>query len=459
MNDVVRGTVAPGYEPVADVFHTFFTKGWDVGSAVSVYVRGEPVVRLAGGSRVGPSGAAPLPYDADTIQLVASTSKFVESLVVALLVDRGLLRYDDRILDHWPQFAGGHEGKARVTVRQLMMHRAGLPVFERKLGDEELFDLDARARFLERQVQVSEFFAVEPPGSVWKSQHPSPPQAYHAVSRGLYSSELVRRVDPKQRRLGLYFRDEIAEPLGIDFWIGLPDEHGTRVSGTRPDPTVITRLLAGDVEGLEHSDDPRHRLYDYEITFLRQLLTQPDSIASRALNCLAPSGVAPAELANHPKLRAIELASSSGFGNADALARLAALVAGGGSLGGHRIFSSDRALREAIEAAGDYAVDGLMGTPVAFTQGGFARFESPDAHRTVSIGWGGAGGQMVRFVPELDLAIAYVTNTLGSRMAMNDPRGLELLAAACRCRFGAGSFDVQMSRARGGSEPTRPIQP
>ena len=437
MNDVVRGTVASGYEPVADVFHSFFTKGWDVGSAVSIYVRGKPVVQLTGGLRVGTGN--PKPYDADTIQLVASTTKFVESLVVALLVDRGLLRYDDRVVDHWPEFGGGAERKAEVTVRQLMMHRAGLPVFERKLGDEELFDLDARARFLERQAQVPELFTIEPKGSAWKAQHPAPPQAYHAVSRGLYSSELVRRVDPNHRRLGLYFRDEIAQPLGIDFWIGLPDEHAGRVSPTRPDPTVITRLLAGDVAGLQSSDDPRHRLYDYEIAFLRQLLTQPDSIASRALNCLAPAGVAPAELANHPKLRAVELASSSGFGSADALARVAALVAGGGSLGDQRVFSSDHALREAVEVADDYAVDGLMGTPVAFTQGGFARFESADAARTVSVGWGGAGGQMVRFVPELDLAIAYVTNTLGSRMAMNDPRGLKLLDAAVACELASGS--------------------
>jgi len=431
MDDVVRGTVAQGYEPVADAFHTFFTKAWDVGSAVSVYVRGEPVVRLAGGSRAGPGDAAP--YDADTIQLVASTTKFVESLVVALLVDRGLLRYDDRIVEHWPEFAGGHESKTQVTVRQLMMHRAGLPVFERKLGDDELFDLDARARFLERQAQVPELFTVEPPGADWRSQRPAPPQAYHAVSRGLYSSELVRRVDPKRRRLGLYFRDEIAEPLGLDFWIGLPDEQAARVSGTRPDPTVIARLLAGDVAGLQASDDPRHRLYDYEIAFLRRLLTQPDSIPSRALNCLAPSGVAPQELANHPKLRAVELASSSGFGSADALARLAALAVGGGSLGGRSIFSSDRTVQDATEVADEYAVDGLMGTPVSFTQGGLARFQSSDPDHTVSIGWGGAGGQMVRFVPELGLAIAYVTNTLGSRMAMNDPRGLMLLDAAVAC--------------------------
>ena len=74
-----------------------------------------------------------------------------------------------------------------------------------------------------------------------------------------------------------------------------------------------------------------------------------------------------------------------------------------------------------------------MGTPVAFTQGGFARFDNDDELHTASIGWGGAGGQMVRFVPDLDLSIGYVTNSLGTRMAMNDPRGLVLLRAAVQC--------------------------
>ena len=439
VDDTIRGSLAPGYERVGDVFRGFIDNRWDTGAGVSVYVRGEPVVRLTGGARISATAAGvgndiahALPYDDQTIQLVASATKFVESLCVMMLVDRGLLSYDDRIVDHWPGFAGGHAGKEQVTVRQLMMHRAGLPVFERKLGDEELFDHNARARFLERQPQVAELFEPEPGDGTWRTQHPAPPQAYHAVSRGLYSSELLRCVDPEHRRLGVFFRDEIAEPLGIDFWIGLPDENAARISATRPDPTVIMRLMSGDVGSLIGSGDPRYALHNYEVAFLTQLLTAPDSIPSRALNCLAPSGVAPQELANHPKLRGCELASSSGFGSADALARLAVLVASGGSLGSVRIFSSDRTLRDAIEPAGGYAADGMMLTPVAFTQGGFGRFVH-ETTRTTSIGWGGAGGQMVRFVPDLDLAIGYVTNTLGSRMAMNDPRGLMLLAAATQC--------------------------
>ena len=429
MDDTIRGSVASGYEPVRDVFRSFFARQWDTGSAVSVFRGGKPVVRLTGGRRVTADGDQP--YDDRTMQLVASTTKFVESLSIALLVDRGLLSYDDHIVDHWPTFAERGTSKAFVTIRQLMMHRAGLPVFERKLGDDELFDLDARARFLERQTQIASLFSVEP--ADWRSASPPPPQAYHAVSRGLYSSEIVRRVDPKKRRLGEFFRDEIAMPLGIDFWIGLPDGEADRVSSVRPDTTVIMRFMAGGLDTLRSSGDPRYALHDHEVAFLQQLLTTPESIASRALNCLAPSGVAPQELANHPKLRGCELASSSGFGSADALARLAALVVSGGTLGGVRIFSSDAALRQAAQVSASYAVDGLMGVPVAFTQGGFARFVADDAEQTVSVGWGGAGGQLVRFVPELGLSIAYVTNTLGSRMAMYDPRGLELLAAAVAC--------------------------
>ena len=432
MTDSIRGSVLPGYEPVRDVFQSFFDMGWDAGSGVSIYRKGAPVVQLTGGRRITADGSV-MAYDASTIQLVASTTKFVESVCIALLVDRGLIRYDDRIVEHWPAFAGDHAGKERVTIRQLMMHRAGLPMFERKLADAEIFDLDARARFLEVQPQVPDLFAAEPADGSWKSRRPAPPQAYHAVSRGLYSSELLRRVDPLHRRLGQFFRDEIADPLGIDFWISLPDDAISRVSGTQPDPTAVTRLLSGDLESFKTTTDPRYALRDYEIAFLQQLFTAPTSIAARAMNCLAPSGVSPMQLANHPKLRAAELASSSGFGNAESLARVAALVGGGGTLGGSRIFSSDRAIREACEGADSYAIDGLMGTPVAFTQGGFARFENDDARHTVSFGWGGAGGQMVRFVPELDLTIGYVTNSLGTRMAMNDPRGLGLLRAAVEC--------------------------
>lgn len=423
--------VAPGFEPVREIFASFHTRGWDVGSAFSAYVDGEPVVRLWGGLR-DRDAPEPLPYDGDTLQLVASITKFAESLCIALLVDRGLLRWDDRIADRWPGFADGDPGKARVTVRQLLMHRAGLPVFDRKLGDAEMFDLNVRARFLEGQSQVSELFQPEPEGGDWRSQDPAPPQAYHAISRGLYSGELLRRVDPEGRLLGRFFREEFALPLGLEFWIGLPEEELLRVSRFTSDPTVVSKLLGFQPMDLD-PEDPRYQLYDYEMEFFRRLVTRPDSLQHRGLNALAPEGVSPQDLGSHPKVWTCELPSSNGVGTAEAMARLAALAAGGGELEGVKIFSRSETLREAAETAALYATDGFMLTPVAFTQGGFARLPAQDEARTETIGWGGAGGQMVRYVPELGLGCAYVTNTTGVRMAMNDPRPNALLAATIEC--------------------------
>lgn len=336
-----------------------------------------------------------------------SVTKPLAAMCVLMLVDRGKVDLDDEV-----------ELPAGATVRHVLSHQAGLVALREPQPLETALDWD-RA--------IAALRAEQP---WWE---PGTRAGEHALWYGHLVGDIVRRVDG--RTLGTFFREEIAEPLAIDFWIGLPDEYAHRLSATRPDPTVIMRLMAGDIGSLLGSGDPRYALHNYEVAFLTQLLTAPDSIPSRALDCLAPSGVAPQELANHPKLRGCELASSSGFGSADALARLAVLVAAGGSLGDVHLFSSEDTLRDAIEPASEYSTDGMMLTPVAFTQGGFGRF-TDDATRTTSIGWGGAGGQMVRFVPALDLALGYVTNTLGSRMAMNDPRGLALLAAATECANG-----------------------
>ena len=423
--------VAPGFEPVREIFASFHARGWDVGSAFSAYVDGEPVVRLWGGLR---DRDAPerIPYDGDTLQLVASITKFAESLCIALLVDRGLLRWDDRIADRWPGFADGDPGKARVTVRQLLMHRAGLPVFDRKLGEAELFDPDVRVRLLESQRQVPELFRPEPEGGDWRSQDPAPPQAYHPISRGLYSGELLRRVDREHRTLGRFFREEFAVPLGLDLWIGLPEEEESRVSRMHSDPSVLAKILGAKPMDLD-PEDPRYQLFDYEIEFFRRFATQPDSVQHRGLNGLAPEVVSPQDPAAQRRLRTCELPSSNGVGSAEAMARLAAMAAGGGALGDVRIFTRPETLREAAETAGLYATDGFMLTPVVFTQGGFARLPAQDEARTETIGWGGAGGQMVRYVPELGLGCAYVTNTTGVRMAMNDPRPNALLAATIEC--------------------------
>lgn len=424
--------IAPGFEAVQTVFEEHFTRGWDVGSAFAVFIDGQMVVNLAGGVR-SKTAEAPVAYDTDTIQLLVSCSKFVESLCIAVLVDRGWLTYDDRIVDHWPEFAPEGSTKAKITVRQLMMHRAGLPVFDRNLTDDELFDHDQRELFLEQQPQVAELFEPEPADGNWRQQSPAPPHAYHAVSRGLYSGALLRRVDPQHRTMGQFLHEELALPLGLDLWLGLPEAEEHRVS-----PTTADRVGVMHVTGLQPSpeiapDDPRYQVFEYEVDFFKQFLTQPESLVFRCLNTVSLKDVFPQELGTHRSMRACEMASSTCVGNALALAKLAALVVGGGEIEGKHIFAHPETLDLVAELAESYAKDSILGTPVEYTQGGLARFYAQDREQTLNYGWGGAGGLIVRYVPSLKLGCAYVTNTGGVRMNFNDPRGHRLLAAAIEC--------------------------
>ena len=410
------GSVAVGYERVRAVFEGHLEREWTVGAGFAAYVRGQRVVDLYGGLR---APGSPLAYDAETLQLTASNTKFVESLCIALLVDRGLLAWDDPIATYWPSFDS--HGKGRITVRQLMMHRAGLAAFQGKLTDREMTDSEARAAFLEGQ--SPEHLETEP--SDWRDLAP---QAYHAVSRGIYSGELLRRVDPQQRTMGRFFHEEFAIPLDLQFFIGLPESEEDRLSPLLPSPHQVAAVLRGAAD----RSDPRFALFDEEIVFLRQMLT-PGSLQNRAVYVLDLVDLPRREIFNHRKIRQYELPSSNGIGTAEALARLAAFVARGGA----PIFGSSETLREAAACAEHYPVDEFMLTPVEFTQGGWARMASQDRRGTVTYGWCGAGGQMVRFLDELELGCAYLTNTSGVRLAMNDPRANELLAATLDCAWDA----------------------
>ena len=138
--------------------------------------------------------------------VVHSTTKGLAAMVMALAHSRGLLDYDERVCTYWPEFA--QAGKERITVRQLLAHQAGLFAFDETVDREVVADLDRLAEIMARQRPA------------WE---PGERQAYHAISLGFYESELVRRIDPQHRSLGRFFAEEIAEPLGLDFYIGLPE--------------------------------------------------------------------------------------------------------------------------------------------------------------------------------------------------------------------------------------------
>jgi CubicO group peptidase (beta-lactamase class C family) len=201
---LVSGVVKPGFEPVREAFSENFERRNELGAACSVYYRGEKVVDLWGGIRNKATGD---PWEEDTMVIIASATKGLAAMTMALARSRGLLDYDERVSKYWPDFA--QHGKDKITIRQLLSHQAGLYALDERVDIGLEADLDRLAVILARQRPA------------WE---PGTHQAYHAITLGFYESELLRRVDPKHRSLGRFFHEEIAVPLGLDFYIGLPED-------------------------------------------------------------------------------------------------------------------------------------------------------------------------------------------------------------------------------------------
>ena len=200
----VSGFVKPGFEAVQEAVAENLTRRNELGAACCIYYQGEKVVDLWGGIRNKASGE---PWEEDTMVCVFSTAKGMAGLAMALAHSRGLLDFEERVCTYWPEFA--QQGKETITVRQLLSHQAGLFAFDAPVDKGVAADLDRLAVILAQQKPA------------WE---PGTRQAYHAQSLGFYESELLRRADPQHRSLGWFFQEEIASPLGLDFYLRLPEE-------------------------------------------------------------------------------------------------------------------------------------------------------------------------------------------------------------------------------------------
>ncbi|NIK58889.1 serine hydrolase domain-containing protein [Kribbella shirazensis] len=189
-----------GFGHVAEAFERNFAERGEVGAAFAAYHRGELVVDLWGGTADPETGRA---WDRDTVHLMFSGTKGLTSACVLLLVQRGQLALDDPLSRYWPEF--GAQGKKNVTVAEVLSHQARLPWVE--AGYADLFDHDAMAAHLAAQAPASD---------------PRAAFMYHPVTWGWLLDELVRRIDG--RTVGQFFADEFAVPLGLEVWIGLPEE-------------------------------------------------------------------------------------------------------------------------------------------------------------------------------------------------------------------------------------------
>jgi CubicO group peptidase (beta-lactamase class C family) len=389
----LRGSVAPGFEPVREAFARNFSERGEVGAACAVYRRGEPVVDLWGGLRDRASDA---PWEEDTLVLVFSTTKGLSAMAMAVAHARALFDLDERVATYWPEFAAA--GKERVTIRQLVTHEAGLCAVDEPLTPAVLADLDALAALLARQAPA------------WE---PGTRHGYHAITLGFYEGELLRRVDPAHRSLGRFFRDEVARPLGLDFAIGLPPD-------APPERLATVEMF-----------QPWWLLSDLDRDSWRFLLTllRRSSLAARAFG--NPRVRSPVDFAA-PEYRGVELPAVNGYGVVRDIARAyGALAVGGRDLGlAARTLEELRTpapppsggLRDAVLLVDTcYAFGYLKPSP------GFA-FGSSDA----AFGTMGAGGSFGFADPDAGLGFAYAMNRMGFHV-WSDPREEALRDAVYRC--------------------------
>ncbi|MER7518972.1 serine hydrolase domain-containing protein [Streptomyces sp. NPDC126499] len=385
----VQGTVAAGFEPVRDAFLRNFEQRGERGAAVAVYRDGTKVVDLWAGTRDadGGEGAGEAPWAVDTAQVVRSATKGVAAAVPLLLHQRGQLDLDAPVATYWPEFKAA--GKDRVTVRQLLAHRAGVPVLDRPLTLAEAVDLPT----------AMDAIAAQSPA--WE---PGTAHGYHPHTFSWLLAGLVHRVTG--RTIGRWVAEEIARPLGLDLWIGLPAEEAHRVG----------RL--GPVEEREPADSPALKLRPKPaVTAAYQ---DPESLTRRAFGVIDPR---PDE--NDPVYRAAELPGSAGVATARALARFYASTLGPVD-GGPRLFApATLALARTEESAGP---DRVLVVGTRFGLGHMLHGPASPLLGPGSFGHPGRGGSLGLADPDTGIAFGYVTNGMRKTVTA-DPRAQSLLRA------------------------------
>jgi CubicO group peptidase (beta-lactamase class C family) len=370
----ISGICTTGFAPVRDAFEANFAEGLELGASAAVTVDGEFVVDLWGGD----ADAHGNPWQRDTIVNVYSTTKTMAATCMLMLADRGELDFDAPVARYWPEFA--QNGKDGVLVRHVMAHTAGLPGFDPPIGVEQLYDLEAAAANLAAQAPW------------WE---PGTGSGYHALTQGNLESEILYRVTG--RRMAEWFRTEVAEPLGADFWMSLPASEDHRVSDLVRPETPQTLLIAGE----------EVKISELAVRALLSVHRTGDEIATR-------------------EWRAAEIPASGGFGNARSVARIHAALACGGTVDGVRLLSEAGA-RRALEEQTD-GIDRVLGVRLRHGLG----FGLQIGELSLAPGqmfWGGMGGSLAVIDLDARVSVAYVMNRMAPD-ALGDLRGFRVIQAA-----------------------------
>ena len=366
-------------ERVAPLFHENFSRFGELGAAVSIWQGGELLFHLRSGFR---DRKREEPWTDDTIVLVWSATKGIGSACLLHAMQENNINIDRRVAEFWPEF--GQSGKSGVTIAQLTSHSAGLCALDQ---NADVTDYDAVIHALEKQSPLW------PTGSA---------HGYHARTFGFLIDELARRISGAS--ISKYWRKIFAEPLALDFWIGLPEELNSRCATVSP--AKAHRL-----------PEPKNRPSGSD--FYRDL-TKSGTLQRRTFT--SPYGLNAVSDMNKPENRAREFVSFGGIGSASALAKFYAMLANGGEIEGRKFFSG--VTMKLMATTISDGVDRVFEIPTAFSAG-FMK-DSAKALRKIfgpfpgAFGHPGAGGSHAFADPENGIGFAYVMNQMEQSVLPNE---------------------------------------
>ncbi len=377
----IQGQADPRFARIKDVFAENFAAKGEVGAAVAITLDNRPMVDIWGGFA---DRAKTRPWTRDTIVNVWSTTKGPAAMCLHRLAEQGRLQLDAPVARYWPEFA--QAGKDKVPVTFLLNHKAGLPALRQVMPAGMLYDWEAMTSAL----------AAEKPW--WE---PGTRHGYHAFTYGFLLGEVVRRITGKS--LGTYLREEIAQPLGLDFHIGLDARHDDRVA----------QMIGADP------------VQPGEPNLFSEAFKDPESVTFKALS--NPASLMQVKTINTREWRGAEIAAANGHGTARALARLYGALACGGEVDGVHVLSADSIRRCYTEQSrGQDAVllrETRFGLGFMLPLPGMAHARSPR-----NFGHPGAGGSIAYADPDQRIGFAYVMNKMRNDM-MLDSRAAALIEA------------------------------
>tara|TARA_R110002124_G_scaffold9535_3_gene48836 strand:+ start:6562 stop:7866 length:1305 start_codon:yes stop_codon:yes gene_type:complete len=414
----IEGSVAPGFESVKQLYEHKMRTLAENGTQLCVYYDGEKVVDLWASVTDEPG------FSPDSLVNVFSSGKSLEAIALASLVDKGLLRYDDRISQHWPEFAA--HGKGELTVAELMRHEAGLASFSRPIDPDDLLTENIK------QNKVGQFIANQiqrfRKGETNRRE-------YHAVTRGWIANELFRRVDPQGRTMGEFLREDISQPLAADVIIGVKPEQLPRVKKVAPlgfwfqlRQSLTPKFLKRKME---------HNIFQLLAKVIRLLPAVRNATVRKAPPPY--KGMKKIAFFNEPRVAMGETPSANTNANARGLAKIAAMMAARGTWEGRQYLGE-----EAWQALHAEPVEADMAfVSTCFTQGGVALFSEASARlgkserglnegREGFYGWLGLGGSIFQWHPQLRIGFGYVPTSLNVLDLVNE-RGKSYQAEVMRC--------------------------